>query len=130
MDGNSSDYEANFVQQIKEQTKRDLMQQKQTKKPLSKPKFLLIFLGVVMLSIILTLIYFRFFNTKKIACESDKGSITLTFNNNEILEVKTLDLSFDKDAQNALFKSMGKENYLNEFEAWYKDSTGLNCKRY
>ncbi len=83
--------------------------------------------GVVLLALALIL-----FNSmkKEISCQSDIGSISIFYNRDGIQDFSSSgQISFDSSNQRQIARDIGIDNYLDEFERWFKENTGGTCER-
>lgn len=94
-------------------------------------KFLMIFGGIVVGIIILFLVIFLFVSatSKKLVCKSEKGNITIMYNEKTITGYTASNLTYDMDAQKAVAKDMGMEAYINEFANWFTTYTTGSCTK-
>lgn len=83
--------------------------------------------GVIVIGIVL-LIVFVFTSSKKLVCTSDKGDITLYYNDSSLVGYKTKNLSYDFDNQKELAKEMGIDKYIDAFEQDFEANYGT-CER-
>ena len=69
------------------------------------------------------ILLFVFLTSKKLVCTSSEGSITLMYNGSKITGYKTKNATYDLDKGNELVEQIGIDEYLKEFENWFKSNT-------
>lgn len=86
--------------------------------------------AMVALSIGIWLI-FGFINYKisldKLVCTSNKGNITIMYNEERITGYIANGMSYDLDAQKKYAKEIGIDAYIIEFDNWFKSNTSGYC---
>ena len=87
------------------------------------------FIGVL---IAITLVFFALYSfvsntSSKMICKSDKGNITIRYNEHELVGYTAVNMEFDFDEQNEYAKDIGVEEYLKEFNTWFKENTNGTC---
>lgn len=124
-----NDYENAFIQDVKNQTLQEVQSKTPEKKPKNR-KFLLIFI-IVLVFISLgagVTIWSLFFKQSQIICASDKGDITINYTREKIVDYKANGMELNIEGQNKIFKRLGSEEYARQFKAWFKKSSGVDCK--
>lgn len=66
-------------------------------------------------------------SSNKFVCTSKIGSITLMYNDEEILGYTASGISYDLDQQKEYSKQVGVEAYLEEFNDWFEKNTSGTC---
>lgn len=66
-------------------------------------------------------------NSKKLECTSNRGSITIMYNDDTINGYATNGLSYNLDDQKAYAERIGIEAYLEEFIDLFESNTGGTC---
>lgn len=98
--------------------------------PPKKPNLVKIILtiigGFILLAIVIILI--TSLTSKKLVCESSKGSITLMYKNQKLTGYKGNGISFDIEGQQKIVDRIGMDSYLKQFDVWFKNTTGGTCK--
>ena len=84
--------------------------------------------GALIIGIVL-LVVFVFNSSKKLECTSSIGSLTIMYNDNEIVGYTAKNYTYELDQQKAVAKEKGIEEYLVEFESWWKTSQAGTCVR-
>lgn len=79
-----------------------------------------IILCVVILSVISI-------NSKKYECTSSQGDITIMYDDDTIKGYLANGMEYDLDTQQTYAKSIGIEQYLDEFNDWFEANTDGTC---
>lgn len=66
-------------------------------------------------------------STEKLVCTSNKGNITIRYNENGIVGYTATGLSYDLDTQKKYAKEVGIDAYITEFDNWFKSNTSGYC---
>ena len=66
-------------------------------------------------------------SSDKIVCTSDKGNITIMYNEEGITGYKANGMSYDLDAQKEHAKEIGMDAYITEFDNWFKSNASGYC---
>ena len=67
--------------------------------------------------------------TKKMVCESNQGTISITYNKTTIVGYRSDNITYDIYEQRTYADEVGIKQYLDEFEEWFKVNTNGSCKR-
>lgn len=86
-----------------------------------------IILGIIVIAGII--IGITALTTDKMHCKSSLGSITIMYNDSGIKGSAVVNMSYDLEGQQAIANTIGVENYLDQFEAWFEENTGGTCER-
>ena len=68
-------------------------------------------------------------SSNKLECTSPDGSITLMYNDEQLLGYTTSGMSYDLDQQKEYAEKVGIEAYLDEFNDWFEKNTSGTCTR-
>lgn len=96
-----------------------------TKKQIRTERSLAATIGAIaaLVLFIVTLIVIGLINRREIACTSSRGNITLSYDKKKIVGYTATGVEFDFKAQQKYSQETGIENYINEFEEWFKSNT-------
>lgn len=86
----------------------------------------IIFLGIIIV-VASILLFSSNSSSNKMVCESTKGSITIRYNNYELIGYNSKGMSYDFDEQNEYAKKIGVDKYLEEFNEWFTSNTDGEC---
>lgn len=94
-------------------------------------KVLTIVGGLVVGLVVLGLAIFFFVSgtSKKLACKSSSGTITIMYNDEKLTGYTANGYTFDQDGQNDIVKQIGIDAYIQEFEAWMASEPDGSCTR-
>ncbi len=67
--------------------------------------------------------------SKKMVCTSNKGKITIMYNEDTIKGYTANGVEYDLDGQKSYAEKIGVESYLQEFETFWATNTDGSCKR-
>ena len=90
---------------------------------------------VIVLTVIVLVVagYFAFAfidtATKKMVCESNMGTISITYNKTTIVGYKSNKITYNLYEQRTYADEVGIKQYLDEFEQWFQENTQGTCKR-
>ena len=102
------------------------MQQAPKKKSILK-KVLIGF--IIFIALIAGIITFVSLTSKKLVCKSSEGNITLMYKGDKLTGYTVKNATFDLDKANETVKVIGLDEYLKEFEAWFKaNSSDGTCE--
>ena len=84
--------------------------------------------GVVVVVGVLLFVIFTFVSSSsnKLVCESKEGSITLMYNDKEIVGYSASNITYDLDQQQDYAKEVG---YMDEFSTWFESNTSGTCTK-
>lgn len=93
--------------------------------------FVVFFLFVVgIIAVVFLIIKNAGDNNNKFVCESNKGNITLIYDNNNIIGYTTSGgITYDLDGQKKIAEQIGIEKYLEEFNNWFEKNTSGTCRK-
>ena len=94
-------------------------------------KVLMIIGGIVVGITLLLLIIFGVvsYTSKKLKCTSNEANITLMYNDKTITGYTAKNISYDLDNQKIVAEQLGIEEYLDQFEEWFRTNTTGSCQR-
>ena len=78
---------------------------------------------VIFIAIFVFIIIFVSLTSKKLVCESSQGNITLMYKDDRLTGYTVKNATFDLDKGNEMVKQIGLDEYLKEFESWFKVNT-------
>lgn len=67
------------------------------------------------------------YSLDKLVCTSDKGNITIMYNENGITGYIATRMSYDLDQQQDYAKKIGVDAYIKEFNSWFTSNTTGTC---
>lgn len=67
--------------------------------------------------------------TSKMVCESNMGTISITYNKTTIVGYKSDKITYNLYEQRTYADEVGIKQYLDEFEQWFQENTQGTCKR-
>lgn len=93
-------------------------------------KVLMIVGGIVIGFVILFVVIFFAISasSKKLVCKSNEGNITIMYNKKEITGYTANGISYDLDGQKEYAKTIGINEYIEEFSEWFSNNTTGSCK--
>lgn len=94
-------------------------------------KILMIIGAIVLFFVIIGIIIFSVvsFSSKKLVCKSDEGNITIMYNSKTITGYTTKGMTYDFDAQKEYADEIGVDDYIEEFDNWFKSNTTGTCSK-
>ena len=66
--------------------------------------------------------------SKKLVCKSDKGNITIMYNDKTLTGYTVKNVSYDFDNQKEYAKKIGVKEYIKEFKEFFESHTTGTCK--
>ena len=81
--------------------------------------------GIIILVVVIVLVVSA--NSKKLVCKSDRGNITIMYNDKTITGYTAVGLSYDLDGQKKYAQQVGIDAYIQEFSSWYRNNVGGTC---
>ena len=121
------------IQQPQQNFNQVNAQPEQPAKKSSSGTVVIVIIVVVVLALVAVAVLFLLGvigSSSKLVCESSEGNITLLYNEKEIVGyTSTGRLSYDLEGQKAIAERIGVEEYMYEFEIWFKTNTTGTCKR-
>ena len=121
-------FESAFIQDVRNQVTQDA-QVATSKKPKNKKIFIVVaVISVLTVALVSVFIWSVFFKKSSLVCSSDKGDITIYYNHSKITDYKSNGMELNLEAQNKLFTKLGSEEYIKQFRAWHKKTSGADCK--
>ena len=85
-----------------------------------------VFIGIIIL-IVVSLFTVVSNSSNTLVCTSDKGDITLIYNENEIIGYSASGITYDLDDEKEVSKKIGISAYLEEFNNQFELNTGGKC---
>ncbi len=85
-----------------------------------------IVVGVVVLGLAIFLLVSA--TSKKLVCKSDKGNITIMYNDKTLTGYTVKNVSYDFDNQKEYAKEIGVKAYIKEFKEFFESHTTGTCK--
>lgn len=123
-----NDYESAFIQDVRNQVTQEA-QTAASKKPKNKKVLAIVaVISVLAVALVSVFIWSVFFKQSSLICNSDKGNITIYYNHSKITDYKSNGMELNLEAQNKLFTKLGSEEYIKQFRAWHKKTSGADCK--
>lgn len=94
-------------------------------------KTLMIIGGIVVGLVVLGVIIFFVISvsSKKLVCKSDKGNITIMYNDKTLTGYTAKGISYDLDTQKSYAEKIGIEAYLEEFSTLFSNNTTGSCTK-
>lgn len=94
-------------------------------------KVLMIIGAIVLFFVILGVIIFSVvsFSSKKLVCKSDEGNITIMYNSKTITGYNANGMTYDFDDQKEYADEIGVDNYIEEFDSWFRSNTTGTCSK-
>ena len=92
-------------------------------------KKIIIIIGIsifVLISFISIIIIFKPFSNK-LVCKSKHGNITLIYNKKNITGYSAKNMTYKLDEQNKIAHQIGIEEYMKQFNEWFKNTTSGSC---
>ena len=92
-------------------------------------KKIIIIIGIsifVLISFISIIIIFKTFSNK-LVCKSKHGNITLIYNKKNITSYSAKNMTYKLDEQNEIANQIGIEEYMKQFNEWFKNTTSGSC---
>jgi len=83
-------------------------------------------LGIIALVVVIFMV--MSINSKKLVCKSNKGNITLMYNDKTIKGYVANGITYNLDEQKLIAEQIGVENYIEEFSSWFSNNTDGTCK--
>ena len=85
--------------------------------------------GIIILTVaILAIVLLLFSSEKKLVCTAKEGSITINYDDKTIKSyAATGALTYDFDEQRGIAERIGTDEYMKEFEKWFKSNTSGSC---
>lgn len=121
-------FESAFMQDVRNQVTQEA-QVAASKKPKNKKIFIVVaVISVLTVALVSVFIWAVFFKQSSLVCSSDKGDITIYYNHSKITDYKSNGMELNLEAQNKLFTKLGSEEYIKQFRAWHKKTSGADCK--
>ena len=121
-------FESAFIQDVRSQVTQEA-QVAASKKPKNKKIFIVVaVISVLIVALVSVFIWSVFFKQFSLICSSDKGDITIYYNHSKITDYKSNGMELNLEAQNKLFTKLGSEEYIKQFRAWHKKTSGTDCK--
>lgn len=121
-------FESAFIQDVRNQVTQEA-QVATSKKPKNKKIFIVVaVISVLTVALVSVFIWSVFFKQSSLVCSSDKGDITIYYNHSKITDYKSNGMELNLEAQNKLFTKLGNEEYIKQFRAWHKKTSGADCK--
>lgn len=121
-------FESAFMQDVRNQVTQEA-QVAASKKPKNKKIFIVVaVISVLTVALVSVFIWAVFFKQSSLVCSSDKGDITIYYNHSKITDYKSNGMELNLEAQNKLFTKLGSEEYIKQFRAWHKKTSGTDCK--
>ena len=126
---NENNYNQNLGQEMQYQQNQNINYNNQQKHKNSIVKIFAIIGGVVVGIIVLAVVIISIVsaNSNKLVCKSNKGNITIMYNDNEITGYTASGMSYDLEQQKSYAKQVGIQAYLDEFSNWFKTNTTGSC---
>lgn len=92
-------------------------------------KVLMIIGGVIVAVIVIFVIIFTFVSgtSNKLICKSDKGNITIMYNDDTITGYTAKNMEYDLDGQKEIANNIGIEKYIDQFDEWFETNIGGTC---
>ena len=70
-----------------------------------------------------------FSSSNKFVCKSDKGNITIYYNDKALTGYTAVGIEYNLDDQNKIAKEIGVKKYLEDFNQWFVTNTGGICDK-
>lgn len=86
-----------------------------------------IFLVIIVIVVVVLVVVST--TSNKLVCKSNEGNITIMYNDETITGYTASKMTFDLDEQKEIANQIGIEEYLNQFENWFKTNTSGTCTR-
>ena len=92
-------------------------------------KTLMIIVGILVGIFVLFIVVFSITSatSKKLVCKSDKGNITIMYDDKKIKGYSANGMSYDLDEQKKVAEKIGIDAYIEEFKTWFNNNTSGNC---
>lgn len=92
-------------------------------------KVLAIIGGIVVVLIIICIVVFFVVsaNSNKLVCKSNKGNITIMYNDSAITGYTASGVSYDMDGQQTVAEKTGMDSYITQFKNMFETKTGGTC---
>lgn len=126
--GNSNNYQqVGTSQNYYQQGNAPINNSDNNKKKKNKiiPKILMIIGGFIILFVVIFSIVSA--TSEKLVCSSDKGNITIMYNEKGLTGYKTSGMSYDFDEQKQYANKIGIDAYIKEFSSWFSNNTSGTC---
>lgn len=121
-------FESAFIQDVRNQVTQEA-QVATSKKPKNKKVLVIVVvISVLTVALVSVFIWSVFFKQSSLICNSDKGDITIYYNHSKITDYKSNGMELNIEEQNKLFTKLGSEEYIKQFRAWHKKTSGVDCK--
>ena len=115
----------NFDSYTEEQTTS-----KKSKKGNSPVRTILSIIGaiVAIVSIIILIVIFVINSSARdLVCTAPEGSITISYNKATITGYVSSGITYEFEEQRALSEKIGTEQYMKDFEEWFRNNTSGTC---
>lgn len=89
--------------------------------------FGVIILGVIIFVIVSAIITNVANNSNQLVCESSRANITLLYNDSELIGYITNNMNYDLSDEKSEAKSIGLDNYLQDFSDWFSGYYDGTC---
>ena len=98
-----------------------------TKNKPQNRRYVFVVLGVISAMIVTLLAYSLISGKRKMMCNSDKGSFSITYDNTRIIDYTVDNVVLNFQEQDALLRKLGIDDYINQLSNWYYQMTGVRC---
>ena len=78
---------------------------------------------VALVLFIVTLIVISIMNRHEMACTSSRGNITISYDQKKVIGYVSTNVEYDYDKQREYAERIGIDQYLDEYEDWFKSNT-------
>ena len=78
---------------------------------------------VALVLFIVTLIVISIMNRHEMACTSSRGNITISYDQKKVIGYVSTNVEYDYDKQREYAEHIGIDQYLDEYEDWFKSNT-------
>ena len=94
----------------------------------SKILYIILIIIVIIITLLATLFLVLSSNTNKLICQSNKGSITLLYDDKTIKSYTAKNgISYDINEQRKIAEQIGMSEYIKNFNNWFRQNTGGTC---
>ncbi len=87
-----------------------------------------LFGGLILFIVAIFLIITLFVNSSsKLVCTSKEGNITISYNDKTITGYTANGITYDFDGQKLIADRIGSEEYIKQFDVWFRTHTSGTC---
>ncbi len=124
---NNSTYNQNDNQPVANNSSSNNQQTQKSKNTIVKIFAIIGAFVVGIIVLVVVIISFVSANSNKLICKSDKGNITIMYNDTTIKGYSANRIRYDLDQQRQVAEKIGIDNYISQFTTWFETNTSGTC---